>query len=272
MSDLTVSLSSIPETLLLPLWGRAELSKIDNPILVDKNAIAIISRLQYDFTKIKADLNPSKNLTWLARARQFDDVIKRYVASHPRATCVNLGAGLDTTFSRVDNGTIKWFDLDLPDVIDIRKRLIPETDRSTCIPCSVFDLSWKGKIPMTRDGLIFMAGGLLFYFKEDEVKGLLTAMAPRYPGAEFVLDAMSPTGIKQANKMLMRVGMGQAIMKWGLKKAKVMETWSPAIKVAAQFDYFRGLDVSWLSWKPRIMALANRLMGIMTIVRVTFRA
>ena len=54
------------------------------------------------------------------RAKQFDDTAKSYIAEHPRASVINIAAGLDTTFYRVDNGPIHWYDLDLPTVIDIQ--------------------------------------------------------------------------------------------------------------------------------------------------------
>jgi len=63
------------------------------------------------------------------RARQFDEKVKAYIAEHPRASIVNLGAGLDTTFHRVDNELIHWYDLDLPAVIVVRRQLLPEPDR-----------------------------------------------------------------------------------------------------------------------------------------------
>ena len=90
-----------------------------------------------------------------ARTKQFDDKIKAYIADHPRASVINLGAGLDTTFYRVDNGTIHWYDHDLPAVIDIKRQLLPEPDRVTYIAKSLFDPSWFEDVTYIEDG-VFM--------------------------------------------------------------------------------------------------------------------
>ena len=103
-----VDLSGVQETLLLPLWGRAKLSKMDNPVLKDSKAIEIVENLiEYDFEGLDRRLPQYVNVGWLIRARMFDDTIRRFTAEHPKATIVNLGAGLDTTFFRVDNGMIE---------------------------------------------------------------------------------------------------------------------------------------------------------------------
>ena len=70
-------------------------------------------------------------LFMVARAKEFDDKIRAFITEHPRASVINLGAGLDTTFYRVDNGLVQWYDLDFPDVIGIREQLLPPTDRMT---------------------------------------------------------------------------------------------------------------------------------------------
>ena len=91
----------------------------------------------------------------VARTKQFDNKIKAYITEHPRASVVSLGAGLDTTFYWVDNGSIHWYDLNLAAVIDIRKQLLPEPDRVTYIAKSLLDLSWCRDIKYTEDG-VFM--------------------------------------------------------------------------------------------------------------------
>jgi len=83
---------------------------------------------------------------------------------------VNIGAGLDATFYRVDNGLIHWYDLDLPDVIELRKQFLTETDRTTYIAKSFLDPSWCKCIKQTEDGVFMVAGGLLRYFEEAQVK------------------------------------------------------------------------------------------------------
>ena len=223
-NTINIELQKVPLTLLLPLWGRAELSRAGSPILHDKEAIEIISRLDYDFSRIRATLNYSNNICWLARARQFDDKIKEFMSKHPGCTVVNLGAGLDTTFSRVDDGAIRWIDFDLPEVIEIRKKLIPETERSICMTTSVFDYSWMDQLPNNPHGLIFVAGGLFIYFKDTELKALFREMGKHFHGAEIVFDAFLRPAWKKPTRCLKRRGWRNRCCNGVLK---TLAKWNP---------------------------------------------
>ncbi|HYA61159.1 MAG TPA: class I SAM-dependent methyltransferase [Candidatus Acidoferrum sp.] len=101
-----INFNGASETLLNPLRGRAELSKEHNSVLDDPKAMEIVEHIDYDFSKLDTKLNLESNLVFTARARQFDEKIRAYITEHPHASVVNLGAGLDTTFYRVDNGSI----------------------------------------------------------------------------------------------------------------------------------------------------------------------
>jgi len=135
----TLQSETVQETMLIPLWGRATYSRQYPDLLADSRAQAIIARLDYDFSPFARALGEYGGISYLVRARRFDESIAAYIAAHPQATVVNLGAGLDTTFDRVDNGHIRWYDVDLPDAIAFRQTLIPETERSTCLARSAFD-------------------------------------------------------------------------------------------------------------------------------------
>ena len=119
---LKVELGKVQESLVLPLWGRAVETQKEYPKLIDKMAVAIIGKLDYDFSIIAKNINWMSQLAWVARSLHVDNTIKNFIKVHPSATIVNIGCGLDTTFERIDNGKIRFYDLDLPDVIDLRKK------------------------------------------------------------------------------------------------------------------------------------------------------
>ncbi len=107
--------------MLIPLWGRAYGSEKNKNILDDTEAIRIIKEFDFDFSTIENTFGEYGCITYITRARKIDDTIKQFITKHPNATIVNIGSGLDTTFSRIDNGTIHWYNLDLPDAISFRK-------------------------------------------------------------------------------------------------------------------------------------------------------
>jgi len=157
--------------------------------------------------------------TTVVRAKQFDNKINAYISRHPRASVVNIGAGLDTTFYRVDNGSIQWYDLDLPTVIDIRRQLLPETDRTRCIAKSLIDPSWPQDIDKA-DGVLVIAGGVLMYFEESRVRQFFSLLADNFPGGEIVLDV--------AIKSVDLVG-GAFAAGWGGRGAKQRDAMQAAL-------------------------------------------
>jgi len=188
-SKIKVDLSGIPQTSLLILYGRAKVSKEHGSLFNDTKAFELVERLDYDFSTEKA-ITDYLLFASAARAMQFDNKVKEYITEHPYASVVNLGTGFETEFYRIDNGKIHWYDLDLPELIEVRKQLIPETDRSTCIAKSFLDPEWCTDIN-TQSGVLIIACGLLRYFDEAKVRQLFLLLADHFPGCEVVFDIES---------------------------------------------------------------------------------
>jgi O-methyltransferase involved in polyketide biosynthesis len=268
-----IDLSGIQETLLLPLWGRAKLSKKDNPVLKDPWAIELVENLiEYNFERLDKHLSEYSNVGWLVRARMFDDTIRRFKSTHSEATIVNLGAGLDTTFFRVDNGLIRWYDLDLPDVIEVRKKIISESERMKCIAKSLLDTSWMKDIKDVRDGILFFAGGVLFYFEEPEVKRILSRLADSFPDGEIVFDAISAYSIPYVNKMMKDAGLASTPIKWGINDTKSISKWDPRITILEDYPMYSRIKNKsfWGEQNAKLMDDSDRYRGS-CIVHLRFR-
>jgi len=200
-----VTLGGISASMLSCLWGRAQLSKDHSSLFYDAKAIELVEKIDYDFSasdvppfvgimlmfNLSGKVNRPEFCLGPIRAKQFDEKAKAYIAEHPRASVINIAAGLDTTFYRVDNGLIHWYDLDLPAVIDIRRQLLPEPDRVTYIAKSLLDPSWCKDITHTEDGVFMIAGGVLGWFDKSEVEQFFSMLADNFPDGEIVFDAMS---------------------------------------------------------------------------------
>ena len=124
-----MNMQSAQATMLIPLWGRAKYSEQNLNILDDSEARQIIQNCDFDFSGVEKSFGELSGLCYVVRARKIDDTIKQYISRNPRATVINIGSGLDTTFKRVDNGLINWYNLDLPDAIAYRQTLIPDSPR-----------------------------------------------------------------------------------------------------------------------------------------------
>ncbi|MFD4529465.1 class I SAM-dependent methyltransferase [Streptomyces sp. NPDC058470] len=136
-------LGTVQETLLIPLYGRAVENRNPDPALRDPRAEDIVASLDYDFARF--DNLPSLIGTVL-RTSLFDRWAADLLTAHPTGTVVEIGVGLNTCHERLDNGQARWFDLDLPDVIDLRRTFFTDTPRRTMIAASVTDEAWTGAV------------------------------------------------------------------------------------------------------------------------------
>jgi O-methyltransferase involved in polyketide biosynthesis len=241
---ITVDLKGVPQTLLLPLLGRAKFSQKSYSPLHDQRAIDLVNSLDYDFNHLQKQVGET-TLFWMARAYHFDEAIKHYLKIHPKAVIVNLGAGLETAFYRVDNRELTWLDLDLPEVIALRDKLLPPPPRVHYIAKSILDYSWIEEVKKYGKDVFFFAGGLFMYFSEEQVNSIFLQMANHFPQGELIFDAISKKGLYYANRMLSDVRMNNAKLKWGLDDGKELEKWSPNIILVSQKPYFQGIKTKF---------------------------
>lgn len=265
------ALGSVQKTLLLPLWGRAVEAKKPHPRLSDLTAAKIIAAVDYDFATIARNISFVTQLAWIARALHIDRTAREFLGRNAGATIVNLGCGLDTTFERVDNGRVRWFDVDLPDVIELRKRFIADTERRRSIACSLLEDRWLGEVNQGTP-VLFIAAGVLYYFEPAQVKGLLIRIADVCPGSEILFDACSPFGLKAANEKVIKAGGmdASAILKWALSRPSDLRAWDRRIAILAAYPLFRhfkkGLTMrekwgTFLSDTLRVMRMVHLRLG-----------
>ena len=223
-------LKDIPETLLFPLKARYLETKQKGGIINDPKSVEILDALDYDAYKTK-QINIS-HIGACLRTIILDEQVKRFLQDHPDGVVVNIGCGLDTRFPRVDNGRVLWFDLDLPEVIDLRQYFFQETDRFKFIPISVLDPSWVHLIPKGKCTL-FIAEGLSFYFSEDENRQMLGIIRDHFSEAECLMEILHPWFIKMsANRTYQDPISTRAatLLRWGVKSGRELETWFEGLK------------------------------------------
>ncbi|MDR2790493.1 MAG: class I SAM-dependent methyltransferase [Campylobacteraceae bacterium] len=239
------NLKGIQKTLMLPLWGRAVFGRLYPEILDDKEAVRIINSLDYDFSEIEKSFGEYGGLCYIVRSRKIDDAIKHFISKRPNGAIVNIKAGFDTTFSRVDNGAIQWYDIDLKEVVAIRKKIIPESAKNRCIAKSVFEFK---EIDFHKDrGILFVGGGVFYFFEEEKVRELFVKLAENFPDGELYFDAQTKTALKISNKMVSRSGNKEAVMHFYINDPKIFASWSPLLHLKSAEPYFKRIkrDKRW---------------------------
>jgi len=263
--DIKIDLGAVEETLVIPLWARAKDAEKRDPILNDIYAREIVAKIDYDFDKIETRYMENHQLVWSIRAYNFDRCVREFLESRANPVVVNIGAGLDTTFRRVDNGSVLWVNIELPDVAALRQRLIPDSERERTIAKSVFDFSWINDIVPQKESraLLIMAAGVLCYFETADVKALFQKLAGAYPSAHMIFDAMSRFTVWFSNRAIIKKsGMdSSARLRWHLKKASHLKKWVDTIQIIEEYPMFSRTPIKegWSKKMVRDIRIAGRL-------------
>jgi O-methyltransferase involved in polyketide biosynthesis len=177
--ELNININDVSETAFLTLQCHALDARANRPYLNDTSAIRTIELLKNHSSNSDRALHPrlfekkvKSNLVahTALRAKKYDNYIRNFLNQFPEAVVVNIGCGLDDRFERVDNGKVTFYDLDLPDIINIKRQIFPEKERYTQIARSVFDFDWMDSIQ--NDHVILVAEGVFMYCREQDVKAL----------------------------------------------------------------------------------------------------
>ena len=199
MEKIKIQKNTVQETLVIPLAGRLVAAKAYPELFEGENPTYVIDRVDYDFESLTKDMGGAAALFGALEVvqREYDVCceIKDYLKKYPKAAVVNMGAGLLDLFQRVDNGTCKCYNLDLPDVIDVRNEILPVDDREENIACDLNNFEWMDKIDAT-EGVIFAATGVFYYFTREQMEKLIPAMAEKFPGGVMTFDSANKIALK----------------------------------------------------------------------------
>ncbi|MDR3185881.1 MAG: class I SAM-dependent methyltransferase [Christensenellaceae bacterium] len=230
---------TVQSTMLLPVYGRAKASRMFPGILYDEGAIQIVDGMDYDFKNIDKNYGTEYIcLCCLLRAKRFEERCLSYMKNHPNGTVINLGSGLDMTFERVDNGSIHWYNIDLPDAIAFRKQYIPNKERSTDIAKSMLDYSWLDDIETTDGSVFIIAGGLFYYFEEKVLRELICKITSHFKSGDVFFDAQSKTAVKVSNRMVRKTGNKGSMMYFSVNNPQELKSWSPNIRQIESVEFF----------------------------------
>ncbi len=229
------SQDQIAETLLTAFYQRAMEARRPDAMVRDEIALRLVEQIDYDFNRFT--LNKMDQVGTIQRVREFDRITRDFLARCPLSIVVNLGCGLDTRFERVDNGQVEWYNLDLPEVIQFRRKLLTDKDRCRLLGYSVFDHAWVEQVGGKTKPDLFIAEGVFPYFTEPQVKSLFLLIKNKFPGSELVFDGTSPLMVRIHNLELSRSKVA-ARLNWALKYAREPETWENGITMKEEWYYF----------------------------------
>lgn len=258
-----LTLDGVAETLLATLYIRAMESQRPDALIKDDRAVALVTKMSSAFNRIRQiKMDEDDKVSIILRNLEFDRYVLDFLAHHPQAVVVHIGCGLDSRFERIDNGQVEWYDLDLPEVIEVRRKLIGgEMTRYHLLAYSAFESSWLEKVgDHSQRAFLFIAEGVLMYFAEAQVKSLVIMLQEYFPGSEFIFDAFSPF-IVRMNNLRMSLTKMEARYHWGLRHGKDLERWNDGIQLLDEWFPFDQPQprLAHIQWMRNIPFLATVL-------------
>ena len=270
--------NTVQETLVIPLFGRLVCSERFPELFSDPEAKRICDSLDYDFAEKRKKMESAAGLFGALEVaqRQYDlrCEAEDYLKRRPNAAVVNLGCGLDDSFSKVDNGRCKGYNIDLPDVIQVRNDLLPAGEREQNLAYDLNDVSWMDRID-NSNGAVFFAAGVFYYFKKEDVRKLFSAMAERFPGAVLAFDTCNERGAKLMRKTwLKEAGITDVGAYFSIEEESALRGWSNYFASVTAKSYMRGYRDIYRNvglFHRLMIRFCDRLVK-MKIVKIVFRA
>ncbi len=222
----------IQETALIPLAIKASETARPNARIKDMKAKEIIDTLGVDVSKYDPFMSHEGVV---ARTLMFRKQLKSLINKYPDAVCVNLGCGFDDKFSQVDNGRIRWFDVDLPDQIAVRKKVYSDRERCIMLDGSALDGAWTKQIPKAKMNIIVMEG-VLEYFSKEQVKTCLNMLCDSFEHGYLLAELHSPF-LEKHGSHHDAVKHTNATFGWGTKSGREYLELEPRMKFISETSY-----------------------------------
>ena len=273
-------LNAVSETALITLKSRVQEAEKDEPIIKDEVARECLASLR-PLLPVKTQnklLNRSLPLSLTRhialRARKYDAYARAFIADNPAGLVVSLGCGFDTRYWRVSDQAWNYIEVDLPEVIEAKKNVLGDRLTYRLIGCSVLEEDWFEEVRSRQDeNILFLAEGLLMYLPPADVVGLFNKLSGSFSKSEIVFEVVHKRYTqgfwKKSVESKMKRNLGSeagASYKFGVREAREVEAYGPAIKVVEEWSYFEDEDI-----QPKLLRLF-RPFKFMTRTQWTIKA
>ena len=252
-----IRLSGVPETMLQTVYARAKESR-GRGAIHDGKAEEIIGKLDYDFSL--ADKDAAMHSGVIARTIVLDRMVSSWLAAHPGAAVVNIACGLDTRCYRTA-GYGHWYNLDLPETMAVREKLLPESGAVSQIAMSAME-DWGGRIAERDGAALVIIEGLTMYLSETDVQRIFDVIAGRFSCVTVFVETMNPMVVKRFKEK--SIEGSNARFTWGVKNGAALAALLPGFRFAEEHSLTEGMAAFVPVYKvldklPAVRNISNRI-------------
>jgi O-methyltransferase involved in polyketide biosynthesis len=223
----SIQLGRVQETALVPLYARALESRRKRPILEDPRAVEIVDSIDWDFRRF----GQRRRVVGCAlRSAMFDVWVRDFLRRHPEGTVVEIGAGLNTRFERLDNGRVHWYDLELPDMVELRRTFFSDSERRMTLAASVLKPDWIEAVRRSPGPYFLVAETVFVYLEEAQVKDALGHIASGFPHVTIALDTLGRRAADSGNRDFARRKMAARFV-WVCEDPIAIQQWNIGLRL-----------------------------------------
>ena len=252
-----IRLSGVPETMLQTVYARARESG-GRGVIRDRKAEELVEKLDYDFSLAEKDAPMRSGV--IARTLVLDRLTAQWLAGHPGAVVVNIACGLDTRCYRM-SGYAHWYNLDLPETMAVREKLLPESGTVSQIAMSAMD-DWGGAVTEEGAPVLVIIEGLTMYLCREDVQRIFEIIARRFPQARVLVETMNPMVVKRFKEK--SIDASHAKFTWGVKNGAALAALLPGFRLVEEHSLTEGMAVfapvyRVLDKLPAVRNISNRI-------------
>lgn len=252
-----IRLSGVPETMLQTVYARAKESR-GRGAIHDAKAEEIIEKLDYDFSL--ADKDTAMHSGVIARTIVLDRLTKAWLGAHPGALVVNIACGLDTRCYRM-SGYAHWYNLDLPETMAVREKLLPESGTISQIAMSAME-DWGSKISEQNVPVLIVIEGLTMYLNAKDVQQIFAVISSRFKKATVFAETMNPMIVRHFKEK--SIEGSHAKFTWGVKNGSALAALLPDFQFMEEHSLTEGMAVFTPIYKlldrlPTVRNISNKI-------------
>jgi methyltransferase (TIGR00027 family) len=234
----------------------------DRPLIDDPMAVYCVERLRALASDEEKALLFDRKLSSVLtnhialRARKYDSIANGFIANYPACLVVNLGCGFDTRYWRINHDDCEYFELDLPELVELKREVLGEQLHYDIIGASVLDHSWIEEVnPDGRKRALLLAEGLFMYLPREEVIALFQAISRRFRNSQMAFEVVTDTYTRGIWKKIVVWKINQQLgfdagssYEFGIRNAREIESYAEGLAVLDEWSYLEDPDV-----RPRIL-------------------
>lgn len=233
-----MNLEGVEKTMLLTLFAKAQHSQKNNHKFYDKRAIEVVSQIDYDFTVADSDMSMKYGV--ISRTIVLDEMVSDYIRQHPHATIVNIASGMDTRFDRLDNGLIRWYNVDLKNSANFRLQYMPDSERVTTLAYSAMDPDWAKEIKIESGNVLFIIEGLSMYLTEKDNANILKIIDENFRNSTVFVEIMPPVSVENVTEKSVEQTDSKFI--WGVENGSDLLELNPNFRWVRDVNLFDGMN------------------------------